>query len=115
MNLEEILGLFTNQNKYLAHLIVKGLNDNFDPIILFYSLLNKHAAKLKFFHDQDPRDAEACLYALKPGFISKSQKVAELSLDLFGKLGNIYEWFISEDSKCAGTFLLGVKRHQALR
>ena len=26
MKLEEILGLFTNQNKYLAHLIVKGLS-----------------------------------------------------------------------------------------
>lgn len=29
MSVEEILGLFTNQNKYLAHLIVKGVNDNF--------------------------------------------------------------------------------------
>ena len=96
MNLEEILGLFTNQNKFLAHIIVKGLNDNYDPIILFYSLLNKHAQKLKNFHDQAPRDAEACLYALKPGFISKSQKVAELTLQLFGKLGSVYEWFISE-------------------
>lgn len=76
MNLEEILGLFTNQNKYLAHIIVKGLNDNFDAIILFYSLLNKHSNKLKLFYEQDNRDAEACLYALKPGFISKNQKVA---------------------------------------
>jgi hypothetical protein len=24
-----MLGLFTNQNKYLAHIIVKGLNDNY--------------------------------------------------------------------------------------
>lgn len=57
MNLEEILGLFTNQNKYLAHIIVKGVNENFDSIILFYSLLNKHAHKLKSFYDQDSRDA----------------------------------------------------------
>lgn len=76
MNLEEILGLFTNQNKYLAHVIVKGVNDNFDSIILFYSLLNKHANKLKSFYEHDSRDAEACLYALKPGFISKNEKVA---------------------------------------
>lgn len=26
MRLEDILGLFTNQNKYLAHIIVKGVN-----------------------------------------------------------------------------------------
>ena len=89
MNLEEILGLFTNQNKYLAHIIVKGLNDNYEPIILLYTLLNKHALKLKEFHEQDARDAEACLYAIKPGFISKNQQVAELSLELFSKLGNL--------------------------
>jgi hypothetical protein len=29
MGVEEMLGLFTNQNKYLAHIIVKGLNDNY--------------------------------------------------------------------------------------
>jgi hypothetical protein len=57
MNLEEILGLFTNQNKYLAHIIVKGMNDNFDPVILFYSLLNKYAHKLKQFYEQDNHDA----------------------------------------------------------
>ena len=115
MNLEEILGLFTNQNKYLAHVIVKGVNDNFDSIILFYSLLNKHANKLKAFYEQDSRDAEACLYALKPGFISKNEKVAELAIELFGKLGKIYEWFVGEDSKCATTLLLGLKRHADLR
>ena len=46
MNLDNILSLFTNQTKYLAHIIVKGVNENFDPIILFYSLLNKHHQKL---------------------------------------------------------------------
>lgn len=109
------MGLFTNQNKYLAHIIVKGIKDSFDPVILFYSLLNKHSQKLKSFHEQDNRDAEACLYAIKPGFISRDQRVAELALELFGKLNNIYEWFVSEESKCAGTFLLGIKRHPALR
>lgn len=115
MNLEEILGLFTNQNKYLAHIIVKGVADSFDSVVLFYSLLNKHAGKLKAFHEEDSRDAEACLYALKPGFISKSQKVAELTLELFGRLGGIYGWFVGEEGRCAGTLLLGLKRHPALR
>ena len=96
-------------------MIVKGLNDNFEPIILLYTLLNKHAAKLKSFHNQDSRDAEACLYAIKTGFISKNQKVAELTLEVFGKLNQVYDWFVGEDSKCAGTFLLGTKRHPILR
>ena len=47
LSVEEILGLFTNQNKYLAHIIVKGVNDEYGGIILFYTLLNKHSKKLK--------------------------------------------------------------------
>jgi hypothetical protein len=49
MSVEEILGLFTNQNKYLAHLIVKGVNENYEGVVLFYSLLQKHVKKLKDF------------------------------------------------------------------
>lgn len=86
MTLENILSLFTNQNKYLAHIIVKGINDNFDPIILFYSLLLKHAEKLKSLLKLSPNDANACLYAIKPGFLSKSQAVSELTLEVFSKL-----------------------------
>lgn len=47
MSIEEVLGLFTNQNKYLAHLIVKGINEQFDGVKLFYTLLKKHHKKLK--------------------------------------------------------------------
>ena len=83
MSVEEILGLFTNQNKYLAHLIVKGVNDNFDGVVLFYSLLQKHIKKLKEFCETDIRDAESCLYAIKPGFISKSEKAAQLTIEIF--------------------------------
>ena len=44
-------------NKYLAHIIVKGINDDFGGIILFYTLLNKHNKKLKNFIEQDKKDA----------------------------------------------------------
>ena len=39
MSIEEVLGLFTSQNKYLAHIIVKGINDDFTNIAKFYDLL----------------------------------------------------------------------------
>ena len=80
MPVEEILGLFTNQNKYLAHLLVKGINDNYEGVILFYSLLLKTKQKFREYIETDSRDAESLLYAVKPGLISKSPKVAELSL-----------------------------------
>lgn len=108
------MGLFTNQNKYLAHLIVKGINDNFDGVILFYSLLQKHLKKLKYFCESDPRDAESCLYAIKPGMISKNQKVAELSIDIFNSMKNVYDWFISETGRGSTTLFLGIKRHPSL-
>lgn len=76
MSVEEILGLFTNQNKYLAHLLVKGINENFEGVILFYTLLLKNKNKFKQYLEGDPKDAESLLYAVKPGLISKSVKVA---------------------------------------
>lgn len=72
MSIEEILGLFTNQNKYLAHIIAKGVNDDFTGIILFYTLLNKHENKVRRLYEQNQKDAESMLYAIKPGFISKN-------------------------------------------
>lgn len=80
MRLEDILGLFTNQNKYLAHIIVKGVNENFDPIVLFFSLLGKHSKKLRAFCEQESLDAQACLIALKTGFISRNEKVVALTI-----------------------------------
>lgn len=111
MPVEEILGLFTNQNKYLAHLFVKGINDGFEGVVLFYSLLMKHEGKLKEFLERDPRDSQSLLYAIKPGMISKNQKVAELTTDIFLKLSKIYEWFISDSGRGATTLFLGIKRH----
>lgn len=114
MTVEEILGLFTNQNKYLAHIIVKGINDDFGGIILFYTLLNKHVKKLKNFIEQDRKDAESCLFAIKPGFISKNQQVTEITLQIFNKIGNIYDWLVSDATRGSTTILLGVKRHPVL-
>lgn len=62
----------------------------------------------------DTKDAESLLYAVKPGLISKSVKVAELSLDLFRGLPLIYSWFISENGRGSSTLALGVKRHPYL-
>jgi len=57
-------------------------------------------------------DVLACLYALKPGFISKDEKCAKSTIDLFKNFGQeIYNWFISKESKCNQTLLLGLKRH----
>lgn len=61
--------------------------------------------------ESDPKDAQSCLYAIKPGFISKDEKIAELTIELFLKMGNVYEWFVSEAGKGSTTLFLGIKRH----
>ena len=114
ISIEEIISLFSNQNKYLAYIIVKGMNEDFSGIVLFYTLLNKHSEKLKQFCENDPRDGYSCLYAIKPGFMSKDRTVAELTIKIFGSLGKIYDWFISEEGMGVSTFALGMKRHPEL-
>jgi hypothetical protein len=52
--------------------------------------------KVRKIHENNQKDAESMLYAIKPGFISKNQKVAQLTIQIFSKIGNIYEWFTSE-------------------
>jgi hypothetical protein len=54
---------------------VKGINEDFSGVIIFYTLIKKYIKKLKYFCEADKKDYDSCLYALKPGFISKNEKV----------------------------------------
>lgn len=47
---------------------------------MFYTLLNKHVDKIKEFVEVDKKDAESCLFAIKAGFMSKNQKVTQLTV-----------------------------------
>ena len=90
------------------------MREDFTGVRLFYNLLNKNAKKLKSFIENDLKDAESCLFAIKAGFISKDPQVAVLTVELFSKLGKIYHWLVDDHTKGASTILLGVKRHPYL-
>lgn len=60
------------------------------------------------------RDAESCLYAIKPGFISKNERVAQLAIEVFKEIRNCYTWFISDAGRGSTTLVLGIKRHPQL-
>ena len=70
---------------------------------------------MQYFLKVNTTDAEACLLAIKPGFTSRNTRVVELTVELFGKLEGIYEWFVSPESKCLTTFFLGFRRHKEYR
>jgi hypothetical protein len=114
VGVEEVLGLLTNQNKYLIHWIVKGMEGEFSGVVLLYSLLIKHKAKLQALMREDKKDSESCLYALKWGLASQSQEVAGLAIKLIAAMENIYDWLVSDTGKGAATLLLGLKRHPGL-
>ena len=56
------------------------MKDDFTGVRLFYNLLNKNAKKLKSFIENDLKDAESCLFAIKAGFISKDSQVSMLTV-----------------------------------
>ena len=109
----EVLGLFTNQNKYLAHVIAKGLKGDFTQVIQFYSSIrDSYMPKMLSLFEHDPKSESFTLYALKPGLVSKNKEVVQLTIDILKQL-DAYEWFVGE-SKCLLTFILGLKRHPDL-
>jgi hypothetical protein len=61
--------------------------------------------------DEDKKGAESCLFAIKPGFASNNQQVAQTTINIFNKLDHLYHWFISDVNKGATTFMLGIKKH----
>ena len=109
----EVLTLFTNHNKYLAHLIVKGFKDDFDPVVAFYTHILSHIHTITKLFEADPKSRSFTLYALKPGFVSKSEEVVSLTLKVFSQVAVQYEWFVGE-SKCLQTVLMGIRRHPEL-
>jgi hypothetical protein len=113
-SVEEVLGLLTNQNKYLSHLIINGINNDFGPVSLFYSLIFKNISKLKVLMEGDQKDRESCLHALKLGFISHNQPVVQITIQVFTQFDHLYSWFISDVSKGATTFMFGLKKHPQL-
>jgi hypothetical protein len=88
LSVQHTLNLFLDDNKYLAHLLVKGVKNEFDPI---FNLLDDIASHLGFIIDtlfclDEQQSLTFLLNALKPCLISKSALVAEKCLTLLREL-----------------------------
>ena len=100
---KQAASLFTNNNKYLAHILAKGVKGIFEPIVSFYKEVFANANQLnKLFSEDGTRKSLVFAFqALKPGMISKSFEVAYEAIRLFNKLASIVspipkEWFFEE-------------------
>lgn len=78
---KEALSLLSNDSKYLAHILAKGLKGDFKPIDAFIGELNKNLPKIMNFCRN--KENESFLFrSIKPALISKSESVAEGSFHL---------------------------------
>lgn len=124
---KQTASLFTHGNKYLAHVLVKGVKGLFDPIIAFYTeaYSNINTLLRLFNEDSTHKSLHFSLGALKPGLVSKSFEVAEWAARLFSKLAfefgdnillmHAWEWFVGAEGQGLNMTLLGLKRHPDLK
>lgn len=124
LSVQHTLNLFLDDNKYLAHLLVKGVKGEFDPVLL---VLADVAAHLPFIVDSlfcvDERESLTFLLnALKPCLISKSEAVAHRCLAL---LRDVYEAYLQKGVEAThacewmqkegiSTVFFALKRHPEL-
>ena len=75
LNAKEALSLLSNDSKYLAHILAKGLKGDFRPIDAFIAELLKNLGKIVAF-SKNKENESFFLRSIKPGLISKSESVA---------------------------------------
>lgn len=110
-------GLLTQGNKYLAHVIVKGLRGETSPIHLWYDSLISNIDKLSTLIQYEiPKGSiNLILSALKPGLLSKNlltvEKTAHIVALIYQKFNNqldiLWDW-INKDGIEA--FVIALKR-----
>lgn len=101
--------VLSNNHKYLAHIVVKGIKEVFEPIINWLNELTSHANHFVTLMTKSEDKKHTMVFvhhALKAGFISKDYDVAQTTCSLFQELayeylnqdllGHAWEWFISE-------------------
>ncbi|CAD8181583.1 unnamed protein product [Paramecium octaurelia] len=121
LSIKQSASLFTNNNKYLAHILAKGVKGVFEPIVAFYKETYANGNQLiKLFNEDSTKKSLVFAFqALKPGLISKSFDVAYESVRLFTRLGSMIpvqllrEWFLEEQGGLH-TALMGTRRHPEL-
>lgn len=118
---QHTLNLFLDNNKYLAHLLVKGVKNSYEPI---YALLADLASNIDYivvtlFCTDEKESVTFFLNAVKPALISKESQVSENCLKVLNDLHDAYkansmsldivrQWMKEEG---LNTIFFAIKRH----
>ncbi|KAL4487004.1 hypothetical protein ABPG73_008863 [Tetrahymena malaccensis] len=116
--------LMTENCKYLAHAIVKGVRGLFDPIILLYQNINEYITHFFELCLKDIKIIFIIMNALKTGMVCKNDTVAQLACNfIFGfgvefnkrNLSNkAWDWFVNDNNNGLYTCIKCIKRHPKL-
>ena len=115
--------MLSNNHKYLAHVVAKGIKDVFEPVIKWFKTLitNVHYLVALVAKEENRKHTmEYVHHAVKVGLVSKDFEVAQNACKFFQKLAYEYfsqdllshawEWFVSEQGGLQYC-LLCIKRH----
>lgn len=109
-----------NGNKYFAHVLVKGLKNDFEPVEKFLQEIYMNVKRMLVFVEVEEANIPIILNTLKPGLLSKSEEVALWSCRILSKLAfelanlellaPIYDWFCSQVGGLYSTVMC-LRRH----
>ena len=104
---KQAVALLSNGNKYLAHVLVKGIKGNFDPLIQWLQELYTNIQYILPFLTQEDLLIPVILQAVKPALLSKSSEISSWGCRIIShlcyELANLellapaWEWFCKEN------------------
>jgi hypothetical protein len=122
---KQAAAIIADGNKYLAHILVKGLKGLFQPIHDFYQEAyskNKHLLNL-IQNEEANGSVHSVMQIFKPGLLSKNYEVADWAARIIAKLGfefanldllgTAWDWFTSKNGGLQ-TCILCLKRHPTM-
>eukprot|EP00347_Sterkiella_histriomuscorum_P006073 403354173 len=126
---KQAAGLLTNANKYLNIAIVKGLKNEYEPVISLYQETYAHSKHLTQLIEHEhsfnlsTNTLGLILNAYKSGFLSQNDEVVSWCCRLFAKIaydfvdageiiGVAWDWFKDETQGALETCIQALKKHQ---
>lgn len=104
---KQVVALLSNGNKYLAHVLVKGVKGNYDPLVLWLQELYSNMQYVLPFLTQEDLLIPVMLQVVKPALLSKSSEVTSWGCRIIShlcyELANLellapaWEWFCKEN------------------
>lgn len=114
LNAKESVALLSNESKYLAHILAKGLKGDFKPI---EGLLIELQRNIELINDfaKNKENELFFIRSIKPALISKSENASEIALSIFEHfLQSLPHRYDLIKEHLINTFILAIKRHSHL-